>query len=163
MKNGAQLSNHVEKILKSAKPHERAIENALSVAKGNHKYGVYFNGGVHSQVAGRTDHLPINVLAGSYVFPADIVSGLGEGNTAAGQKKISHMFGGSVVGKDVNTNMDVIPIIVAGGEYVLCPDDIKRLGGGEISKGHKLLDGFVVSQRKKLINTLKKLPGPKKD
>ena len=37
-----------------------------------------------SPVAGRTDHLPISPAAGSYVVPADVVSGLGEGNTLAG-------------------------------------------------------------------------------
>jgi len=43
-------------------------------------------GPIHSAVAGRTDHLPIHVPHGSYVLPADIVSGMGEGNTLAGFK-----------------------------------------------------------------------------
>lgn len=43
-------------------------------------------GPIHSAVAGRTDHLPIHVPKDSYVLPADIVSGMGEGNTLAGFK-----------------------------------------------------------------------------
>lgn len=37
-----------------------------------------------SPIAGRTDHLAISPASGSYVIPADVVSGLGEGNTLAG-------------------------------------------------------------------------------
>jgi hypothetical protein len=43
-------------------------------------------GPIHSAVAGRTDHLPMHVPHGAYVLPADIVSGMGEGNTLAGFK-----------------------------------------------------------------------------
>ncbi len=43
-------------------------------------------GPIHSAVAGRTDHLPVEVPSGSYVIPADIISAMGEGNTNAGFK-----------------------------------------------------------------------------
>ena len=43
-------------------------------------------GPIHSSVAGRTDHLPVEVPSGSYVLPADIISAMGEGNTNAGFK-----------------------------------------------------------------------------
>lgn len=42
------------------------------------------HGLLSSPVAGRTDQLAISPAAGSYVVPADVVSGLGEGNTLAG-------------------------------------------------------------------------------
>lgn len=42
------------------------------------------HGLLSSPVAGRTDKLAISPAAGSYVIPADVVSGLGEGNTLAG-------------------------------------------------------------------------------
>lgn len=42
------------------------------------------SGLIHSSVAGRTDQLPMSPAAGSYVLPADVVSGIGEGNTMAG-------------------------------------------------------------------------------
>lgn len=50
---------------------------------------VLHTGPIHAAVAGRTDHLPMHVPDKSYVLPADIVSGLGEGNTLAGFK-IAH-------------------------------------------------------------------------
>lgn len=48
---------------------------------------------VKSTGAGRTDVHSINVPSGSYVLPADVVSGLGEGNTLAGSSVIDRMMG----------------------------------------------------------------------
>jgi hypothetical protein len=46
--------------------------------------------GVHlmasSSIPGRTDRIPMRARQGSYVLPADVVSGLGQGNTMAGAK-----------------------------------------------------------------------------
>jgi len=46
--------------------------------------------GIHlmnsSSIAGRTDRIPMRAKPGSYVLPADVVSGLGQGNTMAGAK-----------------------------------------------------------------------------
>lgn len=56
-----------------------------------------------------------------------------------------------------------VPIIAAGGEYVLSPDQVRAVGDGDMDLGHKVLDEFVKRMRAETINTLKKLPGPKKD
>jgi hypothetical protein len=60
----------------------------LSSAAGEQRYpdqqfdsGLIGGGGF-----GRTDRLPLSVAAGSHVLPADVVSGLGQGNTLAGAK-----------------------------------------------------------------------------
>lgn len=124
-------------------------------------------GPIHSPVAGRTDHLPMHVPSGSYVIPADIVSALGEGNTMAGFKYLTHVFGprggaphGYAFGGDVG---HLVPIIAAGGEYVIHPMAIEELGGGDINLGHRALDDFVKAMRAKTVKTLKNLPGPAKD
>lgn len=49
-------------------------------------------GVIESTVPGRTDHVPLTVPAGSYVMPADVVSGLGEGNTNAGVHVLDKML-----------------------------------------------------------------------
>src|SRR5882672_6197907 len=54
------------------------------------------------------------------------------------------------------------PIIVAGGEIVIPPDKIVERFG-DLDHGHKALDHWVVSTRKKHIKTLKNLKPPKKD
>jgi ADP-ribose pyrophosphatase YjhB (NUDIX family) len=267
-------------------------------------------GPIHSSVAGRTDHLPMHVPSGSYVLPADIISGMGEGNTIAGFKHARRMFGGTAygggaqpynheggpygmatggaikhhaagilfmspddkillmrrTGKDhagewalpgggiekgesvedaarrelheetghkfdghltpvtrrkkdgvdfttllahaepfqpkINDEHDAyawvpradalkarlhpgvkdtleqlaapigkagggassgVPIVAAGGEYVLHPDEVREVGGGDLDTGHQVLDGFVKRMREELIGTLKNLPGPRKD
>ena len=58
---------------------------------------------------------------------------------------------------------DAVPIVAAGGEYVIPPEDVMHLGSGDIDHGHKILDVFVKKMREKTIKTLQGLPGPKKD
>jgi len=41
---------------------------------------------------GRDDNLPINVSSGAYVVPADIVSGIGDGNSQAGGAILARAF-----------------------------------------------------------------------
>ena len=137
-------------------------------------------GPIHSPVAGRTDHLPVHVPSGAYVIPADIISAMGEGNTMAGFKvantifsKIPNMQG--MPGEDAQLGLpekramggstygSPVPVVVAGGEYVISPEDVEHLGEGDLDTGHRVLDAFVVKMRKKTVDTLKNLPGPKKN
>lgn len=53
---------------------------------------IHPEGLVTSTGAGRTDVHNINVPAGSYVWPADVVSGLSEGNTLGGAEVIDRML-----------------------------------------------------------------------
>jgi len=149
-------------------------------------------GPIRSDVSGRTDHLPVHVPNGGYVIPADIVSSHGEGNTLAGFKALERLFGtydrtkgdipysgdeglpygGPSVrakGGKVEDGADEVPIVAAGGEMALHPQQIMRLGEKlgipdmTLEDGHKLLDQFVLQSRARHIKTLKGLPGPKKD
>ena len=148
-------------------------------------------GAIKSAVAGRTDHLPMHVHSGSYVIPADIVSAMGEGNTEAGFKVAESIFHpvvqpksiwGSVPymsgtpganayigmpkkaeGGQLQPSLPPVPIVAAGGEYVIPPEAVTHLGGGDINRGHKELDNFVKMMRAKTVQTLRKLPPPKKD
>lgn len=56
-----------------------------------------------------------------------------------------------------------VPIVAAGGEWVISPRQVRRVGNGDIDVGHRVLDGFVKAVRKELIGTLQRLPGPKRD
>jgi hypothetical protein len=140
------------------------------------------SGPIHSNVAGRTDHLPMHVASGSYVIPADIISAMGEGNSMAGFKVAKDIFSQPMYGTKGGSGMPyggsglpyapqkaeggevgTVPIVAAGGEYVIPPEDVMHVGGGDLDHGHKILDEFVKKFRAKTIKTLKKLPGPKKD
>lgn len=73
-------------------------------------------------------------------------------------------YGAEMPGKAMGGEHDAaVPIVAAGGEYVLSPDQVRMVGRGDLELGHKVLDEFVKRYRKETINTLKKLPGPKKD
>jgi hypothetical protein len=146
-------------------------------------------GMINSPIPGRTDKLPMKVQAGSYILPADIPSALGQGNTMAGGEVLKKMFsagpygltplkggrggtsgrklkgfqeGGGIQPEDGEIGDDRVPIIAAGGEYIIHPNVVQAVGHGDLTKGHEVLDKFVVHTRKKHIETLKKLPGPKK-
>jgi hypothetical protein len=54
------------------------------------------------------------------------------------------------------------PINASGGEFVIPPEEVKRRGRGDISRGHEMLDAWVRHVRAEHIQTLKKLPGPAK-
>jgi len=118
-----------------------------------------FVGPIHSDVSGRTDHLPINVPSGAYVIPADIVSALGEGNTMAGFKDLNDMFGEQTVQGDEQP----VEVVVAGGEYIISPHSVQDIGGGDMDVGHDELDKFVKMKRAETVKTLKELPGPRRD
>jgi hypothetical protein len=174
------ISSNISELVHSGRPQKQAIAIALSTARKTKAFGGELNasggknirklhsGPIHSPVAGRTDHLPMTVASGSYVIPADIVSAIGEGNTAAGFKAINRMFGtGGGANKYASGGSsnphESVEIIAAGGEYVIDPDTVSRVGGGDMEAGHRELDKFVKAIRAKTIKTLKSLPGPKKD
>jgi hypothetical protein len=106
-----------------------------------------------------------------------VVSHLGENNTAAGFTNLKRMFGGlprgggaepynhegGPYGMAEGGTAPGVPIVAAGGEYVVHPAHVREIGGGDLDMGHKVLDVFVARVRKELIGTLKKLPGPRKN
>jgi hypothetical protein len=109
----------------------------------------------------------MHVHSGSYVIPADIVSALGEGNTEAGFHAVHELFGpemGIPLARATGGETgELVPIVAAGGEYVIHPSGVTRIGKGDLDTGHKILDHFVKKIRAKTVQTLKNLPGPAKD
>ena len=215
-KSQKTISHNIGEMMHAGHPQDQAVAAALNTARHSHlaaggmgervalglgapKHQVHV-GPIHSPVAGRTDHLPMNVPSGSYVIPADIIGAMGEGNTMAGFKIAKRMFSskpymdhgatpygagnapynspkapynasgmpysnsaGPYGSKLATGGTAPVEIVAAGGEYVIDPDDVTRIGGGDIDHGHEILDHFVTGYRKKTIDTLKKLPGPKRD
>lgn len=170
--NRAVISNNIQEMMRAGHPQDQAIAAALHTARktvggirtkpmepdGADKIHA---GAIHSAVAGRTDHLPIHVASGSYVIPADIISAMGEGNTTAGFKVAKMIFAAPSNGMPVQMQAPPVPVVVAGGEYILTPDEVANIGEGSMDDGHKILDEFVKMYRAKTIKTLKGLPGPK--
>lgn len=135
---------------------------------------------LQSSVPGRTDKLPLKVPSGSYVLPADVVAGVGQGNSAAGANKIiKDIASGKFrapklpIGKIKKMPYKMhlasggrtkeVPIMAAGGEVVIHPHGVADIGHGDMEHGHNYLDKWVVDQRKKNIRTLKRLKPPVKE
>jgi len=143
---------------------------------------IFREGFLHSSVPGRTDKLPISVAGGAYVLPADHVAALGQGNSLAGANSVNRMFkmgpygttpmplrGTGVRAPRLNLRAGKFAqgghgkptdIIAAGGELVIPPHKIVERFGN-LEKGHKALDQWVIGTRKKGIKTLRGLKPPK--
>lgn len=138
-------------------------------------------GMIRSPVPGRTDRLPIGVGGGAYVLPADHVAHIGENNSTAGAAILDSMFKMGKFGAARSTKPRMprfglrrrmfaeggspdknVDIIAAGGEYVIPPEIVQEIGGGDMDAGHKILDRWVLDTRKDHIRTLRGLKPPKK-
>lgn len=147
--------------------------------------GAYHPGGfINSPVAGRTDHLPLALPVDSHVIPADVVSGIGQGNSLAGATLLDRIFHAGPWGaraakvgdarpRTERAREPTTPILAAGGEYVVRPEAVLRLGEAAKHRdpargaakspkelGHDLIDDFILRARKHVIVTTRKLPGP---
>lgn len=163
-KSQKTISANIREMMHAGHPQPQAIAAAMETARRSRAEGGEIDekihvGPIHSNVAGRTDHLPINVPSGAYVIPADIISSMGEGNTMAGFQIANKVFGS----QQNSPEHEPVEIVAAGGEYVITPENVTNVGGGDIDAGHKNLDDFVKTYRAKTIKTLQKLPGPKRD
>lgn len=193
-KSDVAISRNISEMRHSGYPQKQAVAAALNMARQYKEAGgrarkdrIVHHGPINVAIPGRTDRLPIHVYSGAYVLPADIVSGLGEGNTLAGNRIIEKMLlDGSISGKSAggvahalshtqklkdkygirgpyHDDETLVPVIVAGGEYIIPPEKVLEIGGGDMDQGHSVLDKFVISQRRALREKLAKLPGPAKD
>ena len=176
-KSPETVSRNISELVHSGRPQKQAIAIALKTARETKAVGGMTRpkpkagasklhvGPIHSPVAGRTDHLPMHVPSGAYVIPADIVSALGEGNTMAGFRTVKTMFAKATPGEFAagGSTGEPVGIVAAGGEYVLTPDEVMWVGGGDMDAGHRALDAWVKQTRSETIKTLKKLPGPRRD
>lgn len=138
------------------------------------------SGIIASAVPGRSDKIPMSPKGGSYIVPSDVISALGQGNSIAGAKGMDRLLkagpygagasrppamgrrpGKFADGGDIGGGDQSVPILAAGGEYVVAPEAVAAIGDGSLERGQDILDSFVTQVRKKAIKTLKNLPGPR--
>lgn len=142
----------------------------------NEARSMLHTGPIVSAVGGRTDRHRMSVPSGSYVVPADVVSGLGQGNTANGHSLLSRAFTTGPYGSPMPQMArgrrrfanggevgEATPILAAGGEFVIDPESVARVGGGDVDRGHSVLDAWILHERNKIIKEMKSLPGPARD
>lgn len=138
---------------------------------------------------GRADSLKTTALSGSYVIPAETISGLGSGNSLAGARIMQEALnsgpwgtslprggrgmgiprppklaannakGGGVQGRGTGQQ---IPVALSHGEFVIPAAKVAQIGGGNMKHGWKILDALVLELRQRHIKALKNLPAPAK-
>lgn len=132
------------------------VDGALAVARRYANGGKVTVGPVVGATGGRADKLPVDVPAGSFVIPSDVVSYFGENNSGAGFQKLEKMFGRS----HKATGGGVVPIAISHGEFVVSPEAVAKAGGGDVNQGHRVLDQLVLKARREHIKSLQQLPPP---
>lgn len=173
---------------KGVPPQSVMVSRAAGAGMARTKSGL-----LKSMVPGRTDKLAINVANGSYVIPADIVAGHGQGNTLAGAAALDKLFKSGPYGTSkvsVSTERSSmpkvgfispkpvvgykgpgmamggeaeVPVMAAGGEYILDPDQVAAVGKGDTERGFRILDQFVLQSRRRQLKEIRALRPPKKD
>jgi hypothetical protein len=133
---------------------------------------------------GRADSMKGTSPAGSYVMPADVIAGLGEGNSLAGARIFQDMIntgphgipmprGGGHRGppapprplpigqaKGGGVRSSTTPVALSHGEFVVQPHEVLAIGGGDHKRGQDILDQLVMALRKDQIKEAKQLPPP---
>lgn len=150
------------------------------------------SGYIPGPTGGRADAVPMGVKKGAYVVPADSLSGLGGGNSAAGASALNklfnmgpynsampkigratkpHFLGAQKTAKpirqrfaDGGMEVDQEPVadIVASHGEFVIPPHKLVEKFGDLDHAHNVMDAFVNNIRKKTIKRLKSLPPPKK-
>ena len=145
------------------------------------------SGFLRGDTLGRSDKLLATAPAGAYVLPADVIAGLGDGNSLAGARvwdEILHSLpygieGGGARGRGLPAAHArapqeegfargghrkgigaPVPVALSHGEIVVGPHDVERIGHGNHKAGWAVLDEFVKHARAKHIETLKNLKPP---
>lgn len=149
--------------------HRQAVAIALETArKSRAKGGKVHVGPIKGDGPGRVDIHEAKVPDGSYILSADVVSHLGQSNTDSGLKRANELFGiggkydvpkGHKDGGDV-TGKEPVDCVLASGEFGIHPRIVRNIGGGDIERGHKILDRFSMNIRKDHVKTLLGLPPP---
>jgi hypothetical protein len=143
------------------------------------------SGYLHGSTPGRADAILTTAPGGSHVVPSDVLGGLGEGNSAAGAKIMERLLRSGphgvampksgrgmgmprapapyrevATGGDVDDDDNQTPVALSHGEFVVSPEQVRAIGGGDLKLGHKILDDWIVAMRKQIIAMMKALPGP---
>jgi hypothetical protein len=171
LRHGSQFAR-TEKDHGTSTARAQMIAIALKEARKRAKGGKVHVGPIRTKHPGRTDTEPMKVADGSYVLPSETISHLGQNNSEAGLRVADHLFGpngtlaGGAPGRARGGKADEgkpIDCITAGGEYVVPPETVRSIGRGDIDIGHKILDQFVLNQRKEHISALASLAPPARD
>ena len=108
-------------------------------------------GPVPGATPGRADLVNATVPAGTYILPADVVSGMGQGNSAAGIQALHALF--AQLPKSPAPTQDA-KVRLSGGEFAVTPEMLMQLGSAQ-------LDNLVKSVRQQSAQAVASMPPPR--
>lgn len=139
---------------------------------------------LHGSTPGRADMVHTIAPPGAHIIPADVISGMGQGNSLNGASQFEKMLKSGPYGTaPVPTGRHGMgmprasaashlarggahretPVALSDGEFMVFEHWVRHLGGGDPKKGKQLLNKMILDERKKHIKTLQRLPGPVKE
>jgi hypothetical protein len=161
LKSGkANIGRNIAELEKPSKnapdgrPYKQALAIALKYTQKRASGGRV--GSIRGDTDGRADALKTSVPNGSHVIPADIVSALGNGNSASGFKILEKQFPRT---KKWATG-GAVKVRLSDGEFVLTPENVAALGEGDPERGHRAADAWIMHVRNEDIERRKRLPPP---
>ena len=103
------VSENIRRLRSEGRSEDQAVAIALRIARDHSRKGLATGGAatdaapaiyglVDSAVPGRTDRHNTDLDSGAYVLPADVVAGIGQGNSLAGGAVLNRMFNNSPLG-----------------------------------------------------------------
>lgn len=154
------ISSNIKEMRAAGHPQKQSVAAAMQIANKYRKAKGGTVGPLMGATGGRADKLPLTVPDHSHVIPADVVSALGQGNTAKGMEVLSKMFPPDT--KEAIARRST-KIMASDGEFIVPPSQVAKKGGGNEDKGHEVLDHFILHTRQLNIHNLKHMPPPAKD
>jgi hypothetical protein len=143
-------------------PQGLAGGGVADAGKSGHSKYARGSGLIRGSSPGRSDSIPTSLPRQGFVMPADVVSGLGEGNTDAGGKHFRTMIANAHKGKATPhfSHGGVVPARVSAGEFFIHPAHVAVIGGGDIAHGHEVLREVVNHVRQKVARHAATAPEP---
>ena len=89
-----------------------------------------------------------------HITSAPHLAGVGIPRATAGLGAIPHMT------QPRMASGGGVPVKLSDGEFVIGPEWVSKIGGGDMEKGHRLIDEWILKMRKAKIAKLKGLPPP---
>jgi len=97
---------------------------------------------------GQDDDIPTVAEEGGFYIPADVMSGLGDGNSKMGALKFNHFLSQRPTSPTYSKGGKAkIPAMVSAGEYYIPPHDVDKLGKGSNKKGTSKLEKLLKTVR----------------
>jgi len=151
----SNIGSNIREMQAAGHPHTQAVAAALRTAYGAPRAA---GGLVEGETGGRSDEVSTQVPDGAHIIPADVVSALGQGNTLAGAAKLRHKFPHST--KAPGLKSGGVPVKLSDGEFSVSPEDVRRVGEGDIERGHRALNAWIMHVRQQDIKHRQNLPPP---